>query len=150
MSKKQDAKEIESLRDEIRHHEYAYYVLDDPEISDAAFDRLMNHLKRTRGSSIPICHRRFAHAARRRRAPRRLSEVRHQTPMVSLDNAFSSRRSAISIAACTKLTGREKVDYVAEHKFDGLSLSLHLRKWHRSCAASRAATAPPAKTSRRT
>ncbi|MGB9244962.1 MAG: hypothetical protein WCC03_16545, partial [Candidatus Acidiferrales bacterium] len=45
MSKKQDAKEIESLRDQIRRHEYAYYVMDDPEISDAAFDRLMNRLK---------------------------------------------------------------------------------------------------------
>ena len=45
MSKKQDAKEIESLREKIRHHEYAYYVMDDPEISDAAFDRLMNRLK---------------------------------------------------------------------------------------------------------
>ena len=38
--------EIESLRDEIRRHEYRYYVLDDPEISDAEFDRLMNELKR--------------------------------------------------------------------------------------------------------
>src|SRR5438477_13114360 len=38
--------EIESLREQIRHHEYRYYVLDDPEISDAEFDRLMNELKK--------------------------------------------------------------------------------------------------------
>ncbi len=38
--------EIESLREEIRHHEYHYYVLDDPEISDAEFDRLINELKK--------------------------------------------------------------------------------------------------------
>src|ERR1700693_2297993 len=39
------AKESERLREEIRRHEYLYYVVDDPEISDAAFDRLMNRLK---------------------------------------------------------------------------------------------------------
>ena len=38
-------KEAEDLRDKIRHHEYLYYVVDDPEISDAAFDRLMLRLK---------------------------------------------------------------------------------------------------------
>ena len=37
--------EIEELRDKIRHHDYRYYVLDDPEVSDAAYDRLMNRLK---------------------------------------------------------------------------------------------------------
>ena len=46
MSKIQDAsKEIERLREEIRRHEYLYYVADDPEISDAAFDRLMTQLR---------------------------------------------------------------------------------------------------------
>jgi DNA ligase (NAD+) len=39
-------KKIEALREKIRHHEYRYYVLDDPEISDADFDKLMNELKR--------------------------------------------------------------------------------------------------------
>jgi DNA ligase (NAD+) len=46
MSKSRDAaKEIERLREEIRRHEYLYYVADDPEISDAAFDRLMVQLR---------------------------------------------------------------------------------------------------------
>ena len=46
MSKSRDAaKEIERLREEIRRHEYLYYVADDPEISDAAFDRLMVELR---------------------------------------------------------------------------------------------------------
>src|SRR5579871_793368 len=43
-SDKNVVKKIESLRDEIRHHEYRYYALDDPEISDAEFDRLMQQL----------------------------------------------------------------------------------------------------------
>ena len=38
-------KEIEALREKLRHHEYLYYVLDEPEISDAAYDRMMNRLK---------------------------------------------------------------------------------------------------------
>ena len=45
MPKRQAAKEIERLREEIRRHEYPYYVMDDPEISDAGFDRLMDRLK---------------------------------------------------------------------------------------------------------
>src|SRR5579872_2165920 len=45
MSKSRDAREIERLREEIRRHEYLYYVQDNPEISDAAFDRLMTQLR---------------------------------------------------------------------------------------------------------
>ena len=49
--------EIESLRDEIRRHEYRYYVLDDPEISDAEFDRLMNELKRKVSNEVRRLHK---------------------------------------------------------------------------------------------
>ena len=124
MSKKQDAKEIESLREKIRHHEYAYYVMDDPEISDAAFDRLMNRLKELE-AQYPDLVTADSPTVRVGGAPREgFLKVRHQTPMVSLDNALSLEALAAFDRRVHETTGREKVDYVAEHKFDGLSLSL--------------------------
>ena len=124
MSKKQDAKEIERLRDEIRRHEHAYYVMDDPEISDAAFDRLMNRLKGFE-AQYPDLVTPDSPTVRVGGAPREgFLKVRHSTPMVSLDNVMSVEALAAFDRRVRETTGREKVDYVAEHKFDGLSLSL--------------------------
>ncbi len=75
MSKSRDAaKEIERLREEIRRHEYLYYVADDPEISDAAFDRLMVQLRELEDKHPESADAGFADAARGRRAARGLSE----------------------------------------------------------------------------
>jgi DNA ligase (NAD+) len=124
MSKKQDAKEIARLRDEIRQHEYSYYVADDPEISDAAFDRLMNRLKELE-SQHPDLVTPDSPTVRVGGAPREgFLKVRHATQMISLDNAFSLEALAAFDRRVRETTGREKIDYVAEHKFDGLSLSL--------------------------
>ena len=124
MSKREDSKEIESLRDKLRHHEYAYYVMDDPEISDAAFDRLMNRLKELE-AQYPDLVTADSPTVRVGGAPREgFLKVRHQTPMVSLDNALSLEALAAFDRRVHETTGRDKVDYVAEHKFDGLSLSL--------------------------
>jgi DNA ligase (NAD+) len=122
------AKEIESLRDEIRRHEYLYYVVDDPEISDAAFDRLMNQLKELEAAH-PELLTPDSPTQRVGGAPRSgFQQVRHKTPMISLDNAFSFETLADFDRRVRELTGREKIDYVAEHKFDGLSLSLIYEK----------------------
>jgi DNA ligase (NAD+) len=122
------AKEIEALREKIRSHEYLYYVADDPEISDAAFDRLMNQLK-----ELEAAHPELASpdspTQRVGGAPREgFQEVRHKIPMGSLDNAFSFEALGEFDRRVHELTGRDKVDYVAEHKFDGLSLSLTYEK----------------------
>ncbi len=122
------AKEIERLREEIRHHEYLYYVQDNPEISDAAFDRLMVKLREME-QQHPELQSPDSPTQRVGGAPREgFQSVRHQVPMVSLDNAFSFEALADFDRRVRELTGREKVDYVAEHKFDGLSLSLLYEK----------------------
>src|SRR5277367_4833643 len=124
MPKKQDTKETERLRDEIRRHEYSYYVMDDPEISDAAFDRLMNRLKELE-AQYPDLVTTDSPTVRVGGAPREgFLKVRHSTPMVSLDNVMSLEALAAFDRRVRETTGREKIDYVAEHKFDGLSLSL--------------------------
>jgi len=129
MAKARDAaKEIERLREEIRRHEYLYYVADNPEISDAAFDRLMERLKDLEAEH-PELVTPDSPTQRVGGAPREgFQEVRHKTPMVSLDNALSFEELRDFDRRVRQLTGREKVDYTAEHKFDGLSLSLVYEK----------------------
>ena len=125
MSKKQDiAKEIEQLRQEIRRHEHLYFVADDPEISDAAFDRLMKQLRQLEDKH-PELLASDSPTQRVGGAPREgFQKVQHNVLMVSLDNSFSFEALGEFDRRVRELTGREKVDYVAEHKFDGLSLSL--------------------------
>ncbi len=118
------AKKAEKLRDGIRRHEYLYYVLDDPRISDAAFDRLMNELK-----ELEAKHPELAAADspthRVGGTPREgFQTYRHRTQMLSLDNTYSFEELREFDRRVRELAGRERVDYVCEHKFDGLSLSL--------------------------
>ncbi|MFY9689860.1 MAG: NAD-dependent DNA ligase LigA, partial [Candidatus Acidiferrales bacterium] len=122
------AKEIKRLREEIRHHEYLYYVADNPKISDAQFDRLMERLKKLEVDN-PKLRTPDSPTQRVGGAPREgFQKVRHSVPMVSLDNAFSFEALGEFDRRVRELTGREKVDYIAEHKFDGLSLSLLYEK----------------------
>jgi DNA ligase (NAD+) len=117
-------KEAEELREKIRRHEYLYYVEDAPEISDAAFDRLMNRLK-----EIEAAHPELATpdspTVRVGGTPREgFTTVRHARPMLSLDNAFSYDALKDWDRRVREGTGREDIEYIAEHKFDGLSISL--------------------------
>ncbi|HUO35545.1 MAG TPA: NAD-dependent DNA ligase LigA [Candidatus Acidoferrum sp.] len=122
------AAEIEKLREDIRRHEYLYYVADDPQISDAAFDKLMVKL-RALEEKHPQLVTPDSPTQRVGGQPREgFQTVRHRTPMISLDNAFSFEELAAFDRRVRELTGREKIEYIAEHKFDGLSLSLLYEK----------------------
>jgi DNA ligase (NAD+) len=122
------AKEIARLREKIRHHEYLYHVADDPEISDAEFDKLMNRLKKVEAEH-PELVTPDSPTQRVGGAPREgFQAVRHRTPMISLDNAFSFEELANFDRRVRELTGREKIEYITEHKFDGLSMSLIYEK----------------------
>ena len=116
--------EIEQLRDKIRHHDYQYYVLDDPELTDAAYDRLMNRLKELEAAN-PKLITPDSPTARVGGVPRAgFQTVRHARQMLSLDNAFSYEALGDFDRRVRQGIGREKIEYVAEHKFDGLSISL--------------------------
>ncbi len=118
------AKEIEALREKIRRHEHLYYVLDDPKISDSQFDRLMNQLKELEAAH-PKLTTPDSPTQRVGGAPREgFQQFRHKIPMMSLDNAFSFEALGEFNRRVCQTTGREKVEYVCEQKFDGLSLSL--------------------------
>jgi DNA ligase (NAD+) len=117
-------KEMEQLREKLRYHEYRYYVLDDPEISDAAYDRMMERLKELEAAH-PQLVTPDSPTVRVGGAPREgFSTVRHARPMLSLDNAFSYDALRDWDRRVREGSGHEKIEYIAEHKFDGLSISL--------------------------
>src|SRR5215475_5773399 len=117
-------REAEELREKLRYHEYRYHVLDDPEISDAAYDKLLVRLKQ-----IEAEHPELATAdsptMRVGAQPREgFTQVRHSKQMLSLDNAFSFDALRDFDRRVREGSGRKEIEYIAEHKFDGLSVSL--------------------------
>src|SRR5229473_2953747 len=117
-------KEIEELREKLRYHEYRYHVLDDPEILDAAYDRMMNRLKELE-AAYPELVTPDSPTVRVGGPPREgFTTVRHARPMLSLDNAFSYDALRDWDRRVREGSGQEKIEYIAEHKFDGLSISL--------------------------
>ena len=118
-------KKIESLRDKIRHHEYLYYVLDDPEISDAEFDQLMIELKKLE-TAHPELITPDSPTQRVGGKPREgFLKAPHSSPMLSLDNTYSEDELRNWERRVHELSGREDIDYVCELKLDGMSLALH-------------------------
>ena len=117
-------KEVQELREKLRHHEYRYHVLDDPEISDAAYDKLLVRLKDLEAKH-PELVTPDSPTARVGATPRAgFQTVRHVRPMLSLDNAFSFDALRDFDRRVREGVGREAIEYIAEHKFDGLSISL--------------------------
>ena len=117
-------KKIEALREKIRHHEYLYYVLDNPEISDADFDKLMQQLKNLE-SEHPALVTPDSPTQRVGGKPREgFVKVPHSSPMLSLDNTYNEEELRGWERRVHELTGRSEVDYVCELKLDGMSLAL--------------------------
>src|SRR6266436_7932962 len=117
-------KKIEALREKIRHHEYRYYVLDDPEISDADFDKLMNELKQLEAEH-PELVTPDSPTQRVGGKPREgFVKVAHSIPMLSLDNAYSEEELRNWERRVHELSGRNDIEYVCELKLDGMSLAL--------------------------
>ena len=120
----QTAKQIEKLREDLRKHEYLYYVLDEPEISDVKFDRMMEELQRLE-SANPELIAPDSPTQRVGGAPRKGVETRQHSPaMMSLDNTYSMEELDEFDRRVRELAGRDRIDYVTEQKFDGLSISL--------------------------
>jgi DNA ligase (NAD+) len=117
-------KKIEALREKIRHHEYRYYVLDAPEISDAGFDALMNELKRLEADH-PKLITPDSPTQRVGGKPREgFVKAKHSSPMLSLDNAYSEEELHDWERRVHELSGRTDIEYMCELKLDGMSLAL--------------------------
>jgi len=126
MTAKQDAQDrIAALRDEIDQHNYRYYVLDEPSIPDAEYDRLLRELQALEAAHPELI---TADSPTQRVGGAPLSafgEVVHKLPMLSLDNAFSEdEMAAWDKRVRDRLKAKGKVSYAAEPKLDGLAISL--------------------------
>jgi len=116
---------VEALRDTIRRHEYLYYVLDNPEITDAQFDQLMIELKKLEAEH-PELVTPDSPSQRVGGKPREgFLKAPHSSPMLSLDNTYSEDELRSWERRVRELSGREDIEYVAELKLDGMSLALH-------------------------
>jgi DNA ligase (NAD+) len=120
-------KSIESLRDQIRHYNYRYHVLDDPEVPDAEYDRLMRQLQALEKENPDLI---TADSPTQRVGDEPMSAfgtVEHRVPMLSLDNAFSAdelhdfhRR----VTSRLEMEVEDSLQYAAEPKLDGAAVSL--------------------------
>jgi DNA ligase (NAD+) len=121
---KYTAKNIEDLRGLIRHHEYQYFVVDDPEISDLQFDQLMNALKKLEADN-PKLITPDSPTQRVGGKPREgFVKARHSSPMLSLDNTYNEEDLRNWERRVHELSGRKDIEYVCELKLDGMSLAL--------------------------
>jgi DNA ligase (NAD+) len=118
-------KKIEALRDKIRQHEYRYYVLDDPEITDAEFDVLMNQLKKLETEHPTLITPDSPTQRVGGKAREGVLKARHSSPMLSLDNTYSQDELRNWERRVHELSGRTDIEYVCELKLDGISLALH-------------------------
>lgn len=117
--------EAEHLRAEIRHHEFLYYVLDAPEVTDAEYDRMLVRLRELEAAypeDVP------ADSPTRRvggKVNPQFTAVKHLTPLLSLGNAFSEEELiAFDQRVRSGLAEGSEVEYVLEPKIDGLACSL--------------------------
>ena len=116
---------LRSLRERIQHHDYRYHVLDDPEIPDAEYDRLVAELRRVEAEH-PELVTPDSPTQRVGGAPLpELGEVRHRVPMLSLDNAFERGDvEAFDRRVRERLGAPADISYACEPKLDGLAVSL--------------------------
>ena len=117
-------KEIEKLRNDIRYHEYRYYVLDNPEISDFEFDKLMRRLQELEAQNPELVTPDSPTQRVGGQPAEEFPKVRHSVPMLSLDNTYSVDELKDFDRRVREISGRSKVEYVAELKLDGLSMAL--------------------------
>lgn len=125
MLREQAAERIEELRRQIRHHDHRYYVLDDPEISDEAYDALMRELEALEAAFPDLV---TPDSPTRRvggRPAEGFAQVRHAVPMLSLANVFDEQELREFDQRVRAGLGVDQVEYVCELKIDGLSISLH-------------------------
>ncbi len=124
MDEKAAEQRADQLRREIAHNDHRYYVLDDPEISDSYYDRLLGELVRLEGEFPSLA---TPDSPTRRvggKPSERFERVVHRLPMLSLANVFDDQQISEFDERVRKLLGTKEVEYVCEPKLDGLAIEL--------------------------
>src|SRR4051812_48917218 len=124
---KDPARETEELREELRRHEHLYYVLDQPEITDAEYDAMMRRLQALEAEH-PELAAQDSPTQRVGGKPREgFLKVPHSSAMLSLDNALNEAELRDFDRRVRELLGGDEFRYVVELKLDGLSMAAHYR-----------------------
>ncbi|TMG22955.1 MAG: NAD-dependent DNA ligase LigA [Chloroflexi bacterium] len=127
---------VEELRDVIRRHEHAYYVLDQPEVSDAEYDAIFKELRQIEEDRPDLLTPDSPTQRVGGEASDQFAKVRHRSPMLSLQNAFDESEIRGFDKRVRAAVG-DKVIYCAELKIDGLAISLTYAKGRLQRAATR-------------
>lgn len=126
------------LRRILEYHNHRYYVLDDPEISDGAYDRLMAELRELEARHAELAAPDSPTARVGAPPLERFASARHSVPMLSLDNAFDEAEVREFDRRVLRLLGRdEPLTYTAEPKMDGVAVELVYRRGALALAATR-------------
>ncbi|HEY2866899.1 MAG TPA: NAD-dependent DNA ligase LigA, partial [Pyrinomonadaceae bacterium] len=121
------AAEMAKLREEIERHNDLYYQKEAPEISDFEFDKLLERLKQLESENPKLIT--FDSPTQRVGGKAdSLKPFTHTVPLMSLDNSYDIDELRAFVERCERLADGRSVDYVAELKIDGLSVSLHYEK----------------------
>src|SRR5215831_3548402 len=115
---------IENLKNVLRFHEYRYYILNDPLVSDFEYDQLYKSLERIEKEDPKL----ITPSSPTQRVAKGLTKdfptVQHLVPMLSLDNSYNNEDLVDFDRKARELTGLDKIEYCVEPKFDGASISL--------------------------
>ncbi|MCF8144461.1 MAG: NAD-dependent DNA ligase LigA [Deltaproteobacteria bacterium] len=131
-------KEIEALREKLRYHNHRYHVLDDPEISDAEYDRLFRRLVDLEQQRPELVTPDSPTQKVGAEPLETFSDVRHRTPMLSLENAFSDQEIREFDARVKRfLQDDSPIQYTVEPKIDGLAVELVYEKGALKVASTR-------------
>ncbi|PIQ88263.1 MAG: DNA ligase (NAD(+)) LigA [Candidatus Omnitrophica bacterium CG11_big_fil_rev_8_21_14_0_20_42_13] len=120
-------KKIEELRRQIRHHDWRYYALSEPEISDKEYDSLLKELKELEKKHPELITPDSPTQRLTNVLQSGFKTVKHGVKMLSLDNTYSYKELADWDKRVRKGLGSQRVEYVAELKIDGVSISLMYR-----------------------
>ena len=121
--------QVQHLRDKINDHNYRYYVLDDPIISDAEYDSLLEKLKKIESEHPELITPDSPTQRVGAKPLKEFAEVQHQIPMLSLDNAFTDEDViAFDQRIHERLDTTKSIEYACEPKFDGLAVAIIYQK----------------------
>ena len=119
------AAQIDSLREQLSEHSYRYYVLDDPEITDAQYDRLFSELQLLEHQYPDLIAADSPTARIGSKPDKGFAQIKHELPMLSLSNAFSDEDVSAFVNRVSDRLGRQDdIEFAAEPKLDGLAVSL--------------------------
>jgi DNA ligase (NAD+) len=117
-------KEIEDIRNALRFHEYRYYILNDPLISDYEYDQLYKVLEKIEKENSNLVTADSPTQRVAKELTKAFPTVQHLVPMLSLDNSYNSEDLIDFDRKARETTGLKEIEYCVEPKFDGGSISL--------------------------